>query len=118
LSAAFLVVIAITHSVLGERVLLIPLLARRESVLKSELVRVILRFAWHITSVSWLVLAAILVAIALKPEQVCRVSLLSVGVTFTLCGIYDVFATRGRHVGWPFITAIGLCALGALALYR
>ncbi len=117
-SAVLLVVTAIAHSVLGERVLLKPLLARRESVLKSDLVRMILRFAWHITSLSWLVLAAILIAFAFKPDDAIQWSLLAIGITFSLIGIFDAFASHGRHIGWPFLTAIGLCALGALVLSR
>jgi hypothetical protein len=114
MSAVLLVFTAAMHSVLGERLLLKPLLARRESVLKSDFARMILRFAWHITSFSWLVLAAIMIAFALKPHEAFQWSLLAVGSTFTLIGIFDALASRGRHVGWPFLTAIGLCALGAL----
>jgi hypothetical protein len=32
---------------------------------------------------------------------------------FTAIGLYDAYASRGRHVGWPMLTAIGLLALAA-----
>src|SRR3546814_9095455 len=49
---------AFVHSVLGTRRLIAPLLQMREGVLSDPLVRNILRFAWHATSVLMLVSAA------------------------------------------------------------
>jgi len=38
-------------------------------------------------------------------------TLLATGISFTAIGIYDVIASRGRHVGWPILTGIGLSSL-------
>jgi hypothetical protein len=57
------------HSVLGERRLIGPLLARREGALASDLARVVVRFAWHLTSVSWVVLALIWVQLVREPAM-------------------------------------------------
>jgi hypothetical protein len=35
-------------------------------------------------------------------------------VAFTGIGLFDAVATRGRHVGWPLLTAIGIAALLSL----
>jgi hypothetical protein len=113
-AAVLLVVTAFAHSVLGERRLIGPLLARREGVLASDLARFILRFAWHLTSVTWAVLAVILVQLVRDPATARLWAGAGTGVAFTSIGLYDAVATRGRHVGWPFLTAIGIAALLSL----
>jgi hypothetical protein len=113
-AAVLLVVTAFAHSVLGERRLIGPLLARREGVLASGLARVILRFAWHLTSLTWAVLALILVQLVRDPATARFWAAAGTGVAFTSIGLYDAVATRGRHVGWPFLTAIGIAALLSL----
>ena len=66
-AAVLLVITAFVHSVLGERRLIGPLLARREGVLASDLARFVLRFVWHLVSVNWAILALILVQLARDP---------------------------------------------------
>ena len=112
--AVLLVVTAVAHSVLGERRLLGPLLARRDGVLASDLARFILRFAWHLTSVTWAILALILVQLVRDPGTARFWAAAATGVAFTGIGLYDAVAIRGRHVGWPLLTAIGIAALLSL----
>lgn len=113
-AAVLLVITAFAHSVLGERRLLGPLLARREGVLASDLARFILRFAWHLTSVTWAILALILVQLVRNPATARFWAAAATGVAFTGIGLFDAVATRGRHVGWPLLTAIGIAALLSL----
>jgi hypothetical protein len=47
-----------------------------------------LRFAWHITSITWMVLAFMLIVFVFYPNQVLPCSLLAIGMTFTIMGIY------------------------------
>jgi hypothetical protein len=75
-----------------------------------------MQLAWHVTSLSWIVLAIILVAFVVKPEQALQSTLIAVGVSFTLVGVFDAFASKGRHLGWPMLTAIGIFALAALVM--
>jgi hypothetical protein len=114
--AALLLATAITHSLVGEQKLIQPLLTKREGILKHDLARVVMQLAWHITSLSWIVIAIILVAFVVKPEQALQSTLVAVGVSFTLVGVFDAIASKGRHLGWPMLTAIGLFALGALVM--
>jgi hypothetical protein len=113
-AAVLLVVTAFAHSVLGERRLIGPLLAHREGILASDLTRVILRFAWHLTSVTWAILALILVQLVRDPATARFWAAAGTGVAFTGIGLFDAVSTRGRHVGWPLLTAIGLAALLSL----
>jgi hypothetical protein len=113
-AAVLLVVTAFAHSALGERRLIGPLLARREGVLSSDLARFILRFAWHLTSVTWAVLAVILVQLVRDPATARLWAAAGTGVAFTGIGLFDAVATRGRHVGWPLLAGIGIAALLSL----
>ncbi len=117
-SAAFLVATALVHSVIGEGKLITPLLATRKGILDNDLARMVLRFAWHITSITWIVLAFILVVFVFYPNQVLPCSLLAIGAAFTIMGIYSALASRGRFIGWPFLTSVGVCALAALVSGR
>ena len=114
-SAALLVVTAIAHSALGERRLLKPLLRQKTGVLASGLARFILRFAWHLTSSSWLVLAVVLLALQFHPAHALKDALVVTGVAFATAGGIDAIGSRARHIGWPLLTAIGLAALLAAA---
>jgi hypothetical protein len=117
-SAAFLLATAFVHSVIGERKLITPLLATRKGILDSNLACMVLRFAWHITSITWIILAFMLVTFAFYPNQVLPCSLLAIGTAFTIMGIYSALVSRGRFIGWPFLTGVGVCALAALVSGR
>lgn len=113
-AAVLLIVTAFAHSALGERRLIGPLLARREGILASDLARFILRFAWHLTSVTWAILALILVQLVRDPATARFWAATGTGVAFTGIGVFDAVSTRGRHVGWPLLTAIGIAAILSL----
>jgi hypothetical protein len=75
----------------------------------------LVRFTWHLTSLSWLVLVAILAASVASPGGTTRAALAATGIVFTSAGLYDVIASRGRHLGWPMLMGAGIAALAALA---
>nr|WP_221235081.1 hypothetical protein [Sphingopyxis panaciterrulae] len=97
---------AFVHSVLGTRRLIVPLLQMREGVLGDALVRSILRFAWHATSVLMLVSAAA-VAWPGTPKPLIAV----IGGAWLATGLFNAAYTRGRHIAWPVLSAAGLFAL-------
>jgi hypothetical protein len=111
LAVVLLVLTAAVHSVMGERRLLKPLLAQFTGILGAPLARFILRAVWHFTSLSWLVLAAILLTLGFQPQHALRIALAITGAAFTAAGIIDLAGSRGKHIGWPLLTAIGLAAL-------
>jgi len=113
-AALLLIVTSVVHSIMGERRLLGPVLTRREGILKSPLARFVLRFAWHITSVTWAVIALILAALVLDPTAVRWWAAVGIGVAFTAIGAFTAISSRGRHIGWPFLVGIGLTALASL----
>lgn len=115
IAAALLIVTGAVHSLLGERRLIGPLLFRQEGILASKFARFILRFAWHVTTVTWAVLALVLVQLAHDAATARLWAAAATGVAFSGVGLYDLVCSRGRHVGWPLLTGIGIAALLSLA---
>lgn len=111
LSAAFMVTTALVHGALGEKRLIQPLLALDQGIMAVDLARKVFRFAWHAMSVLMLVSAASVVWPGTP-----RALVLLIGAAWTAVGLADGLYTRGRHIGWPILTASGVFAiLGAAA---
>jgi hypothetical protein len=71
----------------------------------------------HISSISWLAVAAvfaILVGLPAPPQNQAIVIVL--GGSFLLMAVISVAISRGRHIGWPLLAALGLTALVALVV--
>jgi hypothetical protein len=108
--AAFLTVaIAITHSVLGERHILIRLFRKTNL---PAFVRSTLRFAWHITSIAWCGFGVILVLLA-RGDVHGETLRWVIGATFATSAVVALAASRGRHLSW---LVFGLIA-GLTVLY-
>ena len=108
--AAFLLVaIGITHSILGERYILIRLF-RRDDLPKilgsAEFTKRTLRFAWHITTIAWWGIAAILAQIASGAFSPQRVAL-AISITFCVSGLVSLIGSRARHYSWVVFLLIG-----------
>lgn len=116
LCAALLALTGVVHSVKGQRRLIAPLLTENIGILSVPLARFLIPFAWHMTSAVALVLAAIILSWAWAPDMAQTIGLAATGVVFAALGLYDAVGSRGRHIGWPMLTAIGLMAFAALGL--
>jgi hypothetical protein len=115
LAAGSMIVTALAHSVLGEIRLIQPIIRSEMELMRRPLARRVVRYAWHLTSVLWFVLAYFLlrpVWVGATPD---REFILVVGAVHLLVGVFDAIATRGQHVGWPLLTATGIFALAAAA---
>lgn len=111
LSAAFMVTTAAVHGFLGEKRLIRPLMMLDQGIMGVDLARRVFRFAWYAMSVLMLVSAAVVV----WPGSPSGLILLT-GIAWTGVGLFDAIYTRGRHIGWPALTASGIFAiLGAIA---
>lgn len=66
-AAIVTVVTAATHSVLGERRLIGPLVALGQGVMARPLAQQVIRLAWHMTSVLWVAQALLLLRAAMSP---------------------------------------------------
>ena len=115
LASLLIVATMLVHSLLGQRRIIRPLLDDGTGVMQRPLARFIVPFAWHLTSFIGLIVAAILLAWAWVPDQAFTIGLAATGLVFIVGGIWDAIGSKGRHVGWPPLTLIGLLALIVLA---
>lgn len=100
-AAALACVIAAAHSYLGERYILIRLFRRQDlpKLFGSDVyTKRVLRFAWHITSIAWIGLAAA----TLAPPRT------AVSLTFAASALVSIVGSRGRHYSWVIFAAIAL----------
>lgn len=105
LSAVAMSVTALAHSVVGEARLISPLLERRIDLLSGYRANLV-RFAWHFTSLLMLA-TALVVGWPGTPGPVVTTT----GALWLLAGVLDAVLTRGRHIGWPLLSAAGVLAL-------
>lgn len=104
LAASGFVLLAVAHSILGETDILRPLFAAQwETELPRWGVERILRFAWHVTSIAWLGLAALILDAPL---------LATIGVV-ALTSALLVFVMLRGHLAWPLFLLAGLAAFQA-----
>ena len=106
--------IAAAHSYLGEKRIFPRLLDRADPPTLSgstTLMRSIVRWAWHLTSLAWVALAAILIALLDDPSHL-RQTVGAIIATYLGIGAILTFATtRGRHIAWPFFLIAMVAAL-------
>lgn len=113
-----LVAIGLVHSYLGEKYLLIRLfrLDNLPHLLGSDwFTKQTLRFAWHITTVAWWGLAAILLVISNNSDNIVNDILLITASVFLVSGIVSVTFSKGKHFSWVvFLLIAGLTLYPAI----
>ena len=114
ISAALVLLTCLTHSIVGERRLIGPLLELRSGVLHNDLARQVLRFAWHFTSGLGLIVAYLLFTYARSPSSIDRTMIVLIGLILAGSGLFDAIYTRGKHIGWPLLIAAGVTTLASL----
>ena len=105
LSAIAMALTGVAHSIVGETRLIGPLLALNIELLSGYRANLV-RFAWHFTSLLMIV-TALLVAWPGTPVLLIKIT----GAIWLIAGVGDAILTRGKHVGWPLLSAAGLLAL-------
>ena len=114
-SASLLILlVGLAHSYLGERYILTRLFDRGDLPKlfgSEEFTAQTLRFAWHITSIAWLGLAAVLLASTRPPVTPSALGMI-VGITFLVHFLVALLGSRGQHLSWLVFLVIG-----ALAIY-
>jgi hypothetical protein len=121
MATSFLIAAAITslvtagtHSYFGEKRLIGPLVASDDGVMSRQLAKQVVRLAWHLTSLLWIGQALLLLRAATHPEFLDAALIGGIGILHVAAGLFDAFVTRGKHIGWPLLTAIGVFALLSL----
>jgi hypothetical protein len=109
------VLIGLAHSWLGERYIIVRLFRRRDlpKLFGSDVfTKSTLRFAWHLTTVAWWGLGALLWRLATASEVGVPVSdiAMMIGWTFLISAVVAGVGSRGRHLAWLVFAAIALLA--------
>ena len=110
IAAILLLFIGCVHSYLGERFILIRLFKQELPVLFGSTVftKQTLRFAWHLTTVSWFGFAAILLILHFDVSNLTAVLLSIVGVVFTISGALSFGYTKGKHYSYVVFGMVAL----------
>ena len=117
-AAVLIVAIAMAHSWLGERYILIRLFRRQDipHLLGSDdFTKRTLRFAWHLTTITWFGAAALLVILASVPlDAPTRMLSRTIAIIFLASALVALIGSRGRHLSWVgFLTIAGLVWMGS-----
>lgn len=112
-AAGLLVVLALAHSWLGERYLLMRLFRRSEHLPPllggTDFTKNTLRFIWHLVSLMAFGFALVLMHVAAHADAPAMARL--VGVMLLASGMMPLAFTRGRHLSWVVLFAAGALCL-------
>ncbi len=102
-AALVTILVSLMHSVLGGRRLIAPIL-RMEGLpiilgsLKNT--RLTLWAGWHMLTMTWLGLAAMLAYLHFTPDHAGKAFLFMVAVLFAISGAAALVLSRGAHLSW------------------
>lgn len=110
--ATTMLITAALHSILGERFILTPLFRRQDLPRlfgDPEFVPRTLRFVWHLTSIAFVGLAAVLIAIAADASTTTTL-LRIVSLTAASSAVLAAIISRGRHLSWVAFASVALAS--------
>ncbi|WP_417487340.1 hypothetical protein [Maricaulis sp.] len=103
IAAALTVLVGLFHSIAGEIRLVRPLLARPDLPSLGHgpwYVRALIRTAWHITTLVWLGIAAMLVVIHRASLADHAPLLWIISAVFAVSGLAALIFSRAKHPAW------------------
>lgn len=106
-AAIIMLITGIAHSYLGEKYILIRLFQRDnlpELLGSDEFTKNTLRFTWHITTITWFGLAAVLYF----DNNHSALFLYSVAVVSFISAAMAAFFTKVKHLSWIAFLAVSL----------
>jgi len=109
IAASLFIMLGIAHSYLGERFILIPLFkwGSLPKIFNSEvLTGRTIRFAWHLLTIAWFALAAILLTLDMSSPFMAISKIIL--ITSSASCIITLIETRGRHFAWVVFLVISL----------
>ena len=102
-AAVLILLLGVVHSLLGERYILVRLF-RRDNLPRlfgsDAFTKHTLRFAWHLTTVVWLGIAALLINLAAgRPLGAPEIGA-TLAITAGASGLVALVGSRARHPAW------------------
>ena len=114
-AAILIVATGLAHSYLGEKYILVRLFRRPDLPRLfggTDFTVGTLRFAWHITTIAWFCMGALLLIAASEPLS-SSVVLRVTGVAALASAVLPIIFTRGRHLSWVVFILVGVLTLMA-----
>ncbi|MCK9489677.1 MAG: hypothetical protein M0Q42_09835 [Xanthomonadales bacterium] len=115
IAAGLLFLVGLAHSILGERYILVRLFRRPDLPRLfggTEFTVRTLRFAWHLTTIAWWGLAALLYVLSrpqVDPDFITAI----IGATVLATAVLTAVVSRGRHLAWPAFLLAGVLIFAA-----
>jgi hypothetical protein len=113
IAAGLSFLIGLSHSILGERYILVRLFRRDDlpKLLGSDFfTKRTLRFAWHLTTIAWWGFAIILIALSNELTDLKTSILYIISAVFFVSGLMSAGFTRLKHLSWiVFFLIAGFC---------
>ncbi|HCG9903043.1 hypothetical protein [Vibrio parahaemolyticus] len=108
-----LIAVSFAHSYLGERYILTRLF-KGDNLPKlfgsDDFTKRTLRFAWHLTSITWVGFSGIVAALA-QPELNKFMVGQIVSITFGAHFVIALFGSKGKHLSWVLFGLVSLLVL-------
>lgn len=106
LAAGLIVLVSLFHSVVGEKRLIIPVLAVADDFIQQPMTQSITRFAWHAQS-GFFLLTALIIMLPDSPAILVGAT----GTLWLLVGLTNLLMTKAKHPGGYLLSTIGLLIL-------
>jgi len=113
IAAILTLLMAITHSLMGEKYFLVQLFQRDypPELMGAKFVNRTIRIAWHLTSISWAAAGIILIVLALNPVMpMGGIFARIIAVCFLLSALLSAIGSHGRHLSWIIFVLIAVLA--------
>jgi hypothetical protein len=114
-SGLLLIAIALVHSLLGEKFLIQPLQQMKLDNLKigPKFAKRTLRFAWHLTTIAWWGIGALLIYWAsVESTHALSVSVGILVAAFLVSSVISLVVSRGKHwISWVGFAVIAMFAV-------
>jgi len=116
-----MIAMCVNHSISGERFILSPLLERPDIpplMGSADTMRQVLRFSWHLTTVTMLGYAAVLLFFAGHPQGATGRSVLQMTIAVdVVSALLIAFISRARHFAWPMFLLVAAATWWGLVLH-
>lgn len=116
IAAAIIVILALFHSVAGQKALIGPLLKENTEILSDPKWRALILFGWHSTTVLLLVIGLYLALVAGGHTSGNDLQLTAIAISFFGLGIANAIMAKFKHPGWIILSSVGIITFTALII--
>ncbi|MEP2104116.1 MAG: hypothetical protein ABJP02_13705 [Parasphingorhabdus sp.] len=114
IAAGIIVILALFHSIAGQKALIGPLLKENTEILSDPTWRAIIYFGWHSTTALLLLIALYLALVAGDFTNGNDILLAAIAVTFVCLGTANAVLAKFKHPGWIILSSVGIVTFTAL----